>query len=189
MTGAIAKAEEHRRLRSRADTFCCSSSRTRPTRRSTRRPPGPEIWDDTDGGVDVFVSGVGTGGTITGVSRYIKHTKGKPIQLGRGRAGGQPDPDAEARRPAAASPGPHKIQGIGAGFIPDVLDLSLVDASSSVSNEEAILLCAPPRARGGHPVRHFQRRRRGRRRAAREEAGKRRQDDRRHPARIPASAI
>lgn len=98
---------------------------------------GPEIWDDTDGAIDVLVSGVGTGGTITGVSRYIKKTKGKAIL-------------AVAVEPAASpvltqhsagvplKPSPHKIQGIGAGFVPKVLDLSLVDRIEQVSNEEAI---------------------------------------------------
>lgn len=101
------------------------------------RTTGPEIWNDTDGKVDVFVSGVGTGGTITGVTRYLKHTKGKPIfsvavepesspVLTQTRAG-------EPLQPAA-----HKIQGIGAGFVPEVLDLSLVDAIELVSNEDAI---------------------------------------------------
>ena len=98
---------------------------------------GPEIWDDTDGTIDVLVSGVGTGGTITGVSRFIKKTKGKPIL-------------SVAVEPTASpvltqftsgqplKPGPHKIQGIGAGFVPKVLDLSLVDRVEQVSNEEAI---------------------------------------------------
>jgi cysteine synthase A len=98
---------------------------------------GPEIWEDTDGAVDVLVSGVGTGGTITGVSRYIKKTKGKKII-------------SVAVEPAASPvitqklagqelvPGPHKIQGIGAGFIPDTLDLSMVDRVEQVTNEEAI---------------------------------------------------
>ncbi len=91
---------------------------------------GPEIWDDTDGSLDVFVGGVGTGGTITGVSRYIKKDKGKAIE-------------SVAVEPEAApvlsggEPGPHKIQGIGAGFKPAVLDLGLVDKIETVSNEEA----------------------------------------------------
>jgi cysteine synthase A len=98
---------------------------------------GPEIWDDTDGTIDVLVSGVGTGGTITGVSRFIKKTKGKHIL-------------SVAVEPTASpvltqftsgqplKPGPHKIQGLGAGFIPKILDLSLVDRVEQVSNEEAI---------------------------------------------------
>ena len=98
---------------------------------------GPEIWDDTDGTIDVFVSGVGTGGTLTGVSRFIKKTKGKQIL-------------SVAVEPTASpvltqftsgqplKPGPHKIQGLGGGFVPKVLDLSLVDRIEQVSNEEAI---------------------------------------------------
>jgi cysteine synthase A len=98
---------------------------------------GPEIWNDTDGKVDVLVSGVGTGGTITGVSRYIKQARGKAIRsiavepvhspvLTQLRAGEPP------------KPGPHKIQGIGAGFKPDVLDLSLVDEIATVTNDESV---------------------------------------------------
>jgi cysteine synthase A len=98
---------------------------------------GPELWEDTDGEVDVFVAGVGTGGTITGVSRYFEKTRHKPLY-------------SVAVEPAASpvitqklagleiKPGSHKIQGIGAGFIPDNLDLSLVDAVEQVENEEAV---------------------------------------------------
>jgi cysteine synthase A len=96
---------------------------------------GPEIWEDTDGAVDVLVSGVGTGGTITGVSRFLKRHKAivsvavepaaSPV-LSQARAGEE------------LKPGPHKIQGLGAGFVPKVLDLSLVDAIEQVGNEEAI---------------------------------------------------
>jgi cysteine synthase A len=98
---------------------------------------GPEIWDDTDGAVDFFVSGVGTGGTITGVSRFIKLTKGKQIQS----VAVEPEASPILTQKLAGEPiqpGPHKIQGIGAGFIPDVLDLSLIDSVERVSNEEAI---------------------------------------------------
>ncbi|PIU48855.1 MAG: cysteine synthase A [Candidatus Hydrogenedentes bacterium CG07_land_8_20_14_0_80_42_17] len=98
---------------------------------------GPEIWDDTDGKVDVFISGVGTGGTITGVSRYFKKTKNKNVL-------------SVAVEPAASpvisqklagkelKPSSHKIQGIGAGFLPDVLDLSIVDRVERISDDEAI---------------------------------------------------
>jgi cysteine synthase A len=98
---------------------------------------GPEIWNDTDGEVDVIVSGVGTGGTITGVSRYIKNAKGKKIIS---VAVEPADSPVISQRLAGQEikPGPHKIQGIGAGFIPDTLDLSLVDRVEQVSNEEAI---------------------------------------------------
>jgi cysteine synthase A len=98
---------------------------------------GPELWDDTDGQVDVFVAGVGTGGTITGVSRYFETTRNTALY-------------SVAVEPAASpvisqrlggleiKPGPHKIQGIGAGFIPDNLDLSIVDRVEQVENDEAV---------------------------------------------------
>ncbi len=101
------------------------------------RTTGPEIWDDTEGGIDVLVSGVGTGGTISGISRYIKRTKGKPILSVAVEPAGSPV-IAQTLRGEPAKPGPHKIQGIGAGFIPDTLDLSLVDRVEEVSNDEAI---------------------------------------------------
>ena len=98
---------------------------------------GPEIWNDTDGEVDVIVSGVGTGGTITGISRYIKNTQGKKIIS---VAVEPSDSPVISQRLAGQEikPGPHKIQGIGAGFIPDTLDLSMVDRVEQVSNDEAI---------------------------------------------------
>ncbi|MCX7169385.1 MAG: cysteine synthase A, partial [Proteobacteria bacterium] len=95
---------------------------------------GPEIWDYTDGQVDILVSGVGTGGTITGVSRYIKKTRGKAIQSVAVEPTASPVL-TQKRNGEPNKPGPHKIQGIGAGFVPDVLDLSLVDAIEQVSNE------------------------------------------------------
>ena len=98
---------------------------------------GPEIWDDTGGAVDVFVSGVGTGGTITGVSRYIKLTRGKPIVSVAVEPTDSPVL-TQSRAGVPLAPSPHKIQGIGAGFVPEVLDLSLVDLVEQVSNEEAI---------------------------------------------------
>lgn len=98
---------------------------------------GPEIWEDTEGRVDVLVSGIGTGGTITGVSRFIKKTKGKPIVSVAVEPVHSPVISQKLRGEPLA-PGPHKIQGIGAGFIPDVLDLSLVDRVETVSNDEAI---------------------------------------------------
>jgi cysteine synthase A len=98
---------------------------------------GPEIWEDTDGAIDIFVSGVGTGGTITGVSRYIKKTRGKAITSVAVEPAASPVL-TQRRAGEALKPGPHKIQGIGAGFIPEVLDLSLVDAIEQVSNEEAV---------------------------------------------------
>ncbi len=98
---------------------------------------GPEIWDDTAGAVDVVVSGVGTGGTITGIARYIKKTKGKPILSVAVEPVHSPV-ISQKLRGEPLKPGPHKIQGIGAGFIPDVLDLSLVDRVETVTNEESI---------------------------------------------------
>jgi cysteine synthase A len=98
---------------------------------------GPEIWEDTGGEVDIFVSGVGTGGTITGVSRYFKHTRGRAIRSVAVEPAASPVLQ-QRRNGEALRSGPHKIQGIGAGFVPEVLDLSLVDAVESVSNEEAI---------------------------------------------------
>lgn len=101
------------------------------------RTTGPEIWDDTDGTIDVLVSGIGTGGTITGVSRYIKNTAGKKILS----VGVEPAKSPVITQHLAGQPlrpGPHPIQGIGAGFIPDTLDLSVVDRVEQVSNEETL---------------------------------------------------
>lgn len=99
---------------------------------------GPEIWADTDGTVDIFVSGVGTGGTITGVSRYLKNTQGKPVLTVAVEPAASPVL-SQTREGQELKPAPHKIQGIGAGFVPDVLDLSLVDEIEQVSNEDAVL--------------------------------------------------
>lgn len=97
---------------------------------------GPEIWEDTDGAIDVLVSGVGTGGTITGTSRYIKNTKGKKITSVAVEPAHSPVlTQSLAGQPL--QPGPHKIQGIGAGFVPDTLDLSVVDVVEQVTNDEA----------------------------------------------------
>ena len=98
---------------------------------------GPEIWNDTDGGIDVLVSGVGTGGTISGVSRYIKHTCGKQILS----VAVEPKESPVISQHLAGQPlqpSPHKIQGIGAGFIPDTLDLSIIDRVEQVESSEAI---------------------------------------------------
>jgi cysteine synthase A len=98
---------------------------------------GPEIWEDTAGGIDVLVAGVGTGGTITGISRYIKQQKHKPIISVAVEPAGSPV-ISQTRSGQPLKPGPHKIQGIGAGFVPKNLDLSMVDRVEQVSNEEAI---------------------------------------------------
>ena len=98
---------------------------------------GPEIWNDTDGGIDVLVAGVGTGGTITGISRYIKNTRGKKILS----VAVEPKESPVISQKLAGlpiQPAPHKIQGIGAGFIPDTLDLSIVDQVEQVESAEAI---------------------------------------------------
>src|SRR2546426_4956158 len=98
---------------------------------------GPEIWEDTEGAIDVLVSGVGTGGTITGVSRYIKQQMGKKIVS----VGVEPTTSAvmtQTLNHQPLRPGPHAIQGIGAGFIPDTLDLSVVDRGELVTSGEAI---------------------------------------------------
>ena len=98
---------------------------------------GPEIWEDTNGAIDVLVSGVGTGGTITGISRFIKNTKGKKIISVAVEPVHSPVL-TQQRNGQPLVPGPHKIQGLGAGFIPDVLDLSLIDRVETVSNDESI---------------------------------------------------
>ncbi len=98
---------------------------------------GPEIWNDTDGQVDAIVAGVGTGGTITGISRYLKHTRGKNIVS----VAVEPEASPVISQHLAGKPlqpGPHKIQGIGAGFIPETLDVSLLDRVETVANDEAI---------------------------------------------------
>ena len=98
---------------------------------------GPEIWNDTDGGIDVLVSGVGTGGTITGISRYIKNTKGRKILSVAVEPKESPVISQKLAGQVLKS-GPHKIQGIGAGFIPDTLDLSVVDRVEQVDSSEAV---------------------------------------------------
>jgi cysteine synthase A len=98
---------------------------------------GPEIWEDTDGAIDVLVSGVGTGGTLTGVSRYIEGTKGKKIMSVAVEPTASPV-ITQTRAGEPLKPGPHKIQGIGGGFIPKNLDMSLVDRVEQVTNEESV---------------------------------------------------
>jgi len=97
---------------------------------------GPEIWNDTEGRVDVLVSGVGTGGTITGISRYIKHTLGQPLMSVAVEPITSPV-ITQALAGQAIQPAPHKIQGIGAGFVPKNLDLSIVDQVELVSDDES----------------------------------------------------
>ncbi|MCB1689878.1 MAG: cysteine synthase A [Halioglobus sp.] len=98
---------------------------------------GPEIWEDTDGAIDILVSGVGTGGTITGISRYLKNTRGKNVLS----AAVEPDTSTMITAATAGEEprhAPHKIQGIGAGFVPKNLDLSMVDQVEQVTSDEAI---------------------------------------------------
>ncbi len=137
MPGAIAKAEEI--AASDPGKYVLLQQFKNPANPDIHEATtGPEIWDDTDGAIDILVSGVGTGGTITGVSRYIKQTKGKAIQSVAVEPTASPVL-TQARAGEPLQPGPHKIQGIGAGFVPAVLDLSLVDDVEQVSNEDAVL--------------------------------------------------
>ncbi len=137
MSGAIAKAEEI--AASDPNRYVLLQQFRNPANPDIHeKTTGPEIWDDTEGKIDIFVSGVGTGGTITGVSQYIKKTKGKPILTVAVEPAASPVL-TQHRAGLDIKPGPHKIQGIGAGFVPSVLDLSVVDEIEQVTNEEAIL--------------------------------------------------
>ena len=136
MAGAIAKAEEL--VASDPRRYVLLQQFKNPANPDIHcRTTGPEIWEDTEGAVDVLVSGVGTGGTITGVSRYIKHTRGKQIVSVAVEPTASPV-ITQTLSDQPLKPGPHKIQGIGAGFIPETLDLSVVDRAEQVSNEDAI---------------------------------------------------
>ena len=137
MNGAIAKADEI--VASNPGRYVLLQQFKNPANPAIHeKTTGPEIWDDTDGAIDIFVAGVGTGGTITGVSRYLKQTKGKAITTVAVEPSASPVL-TQKRAGETLTPGPHKIQGIGAGFVPDNLDLSLVDEIEQVSNEDAIL--------------------------------------------------
>jgi len=136
MPGAIAKAEEI--VASDPDRYFLPQQFKNPANPLIHeKTTGAEIWEDTAGKIDVLVSGVGTGGTITGISRYIKNTQGKKITS----VAVEPMDSPVLTQHLSGQelqPGPHKIQGIGAGFIPDTLDLSLVDKVETVSNDDAI---------------------------------------------------
>src|SRR5512145_3124301 len=135
MRGAVAKAEE---IAASDPKYVLLQQFRNPANPAIHESTtGPEIWDDTGGAIDIFVSGVGTGGTITGVSRYIKHAKGKPIVSVAVEPAASPVL-TQTRNGEPLKPAPHKIQGIGAGFVPEILDLSLVDEIEQVSNEEAV---------------------------------------------------
>ncbi|QFU23306.1 cysteine synthase A [Shewanella eurypsychrophilus] len=136
MKGAIDKAEEIRQ--SAPEKFVLLQQFDNPANPEIHeKTTGPEIWNDTDGEVDVVVAGVGTGGTITGVSRYIKNAKGKAITSVAVEPADSPV-IAQTLAGQAIQPGPHKIQGIGAGFIPGNLDLEMIDRVEAVTNEESI---------------------------------------------------
>lgn len=136
MSGAIAKAEEI--AASDPDRYVLLQQFKNPANPAIHeKTTGPEIWNATDGKVDIFVAGVGTGGTITGVTRYIKQTQGKPILSVAVEPAASPVL-SQKRAGEPLKPAPHKIQGIGAGFVPDTLDLSIVDEIAQVSNEEAV---------------------------------------------------
>jgi cysteine synthase A len=136
MKGAIAKAEEL--AAAEPNKYLLMKQFENPANPAIHeKTTGPEIWEDTDGAVDVFVSGVGTGGTLTGVSRYIKGTRGKKILTVAVEPTLSPV-ITQTRAGQPLTPAPHKIQGIGGGFIPKNLDLSLVDRVEQVTNEESI---------------------------------------------------
>ena len=136
MKGAVARAEEI--AASDPDRYFLPQQFKNPANPAAHeRTTGPEIWEDTDGQIDVLVSGVGTGGTITGISRYIKNTRGKKITSVAVEPAESPILTQKAGG-EELKPGPHKIQGIGAGFVPDVLDLSIVDRIEKVESGTAI---------------------------------------------------
>ena len=138
MKGAVAAAEEI--VNSNPDKYLLLQQFNNPANPAIHeKTTGPEIWNDTDGKVDAFVAGVGTGGTITGVSRYIKQTAGKAIISVAVEPTDSPV-ITQALAGEELTPGPHKIQGIGAGFIPGNLDLDLIDEVEQVSNDDAIAM-------------------------------------------------
>lgn len=136
MKGAIARAEEI--AAGDPDRYYMPQQFRNPANpRIHEETTGPEIWADTEGSIDLLVAGVGTGGTITGVSRFIKQAKGRPILSVAVEPAASPV-ISQAMAGADLHPGPHRIQGIGAGFVPEVLDLGLIDRVEQVTDEEAI---------------------------------------------------
>lgn len=136
MKGAIAKAEEI--VASNPEKYVLLQQFKNPANPAIHASTtGPEIWHATDGNVDIFVAGVGTGGTITGVSRYFKNERKAALWSVAVEPSASPVL-TQTRNGEPVAPGPHKIQGIGAGFVPDTLDLSVVDQIEQVGNEEAI---------------------------------------------------
>lgn len=136
MPGAIAKAEEI--VASDPERYFMPQQFKNPANPAIHeKTTGPEIWQDTNGKVDVLIAGVGTGGTITGIARYIKNTRGKSLLTVAVEPAASPViTQTLAGKPL--TPSPHKIQGIGAGFVPPILDLTLVDRVELVENEEAL---------------------------------------------------
>ena len=138
MPGAIAKADEI--VASDTKKYWMPQQFNNPANPEIHmQTTGPEIWNDTDGKADILISGVGTGGTITGISRYFEEVKKKPLWSVAVEPAESPVITA-TRKGEALKPGPHKIQGIGAGFIPKVLDLGIVDDVSTVSSDEAVTM-------------------------------------------------
>jgi len=136
MAGSISKAEEI--VASDPNRYVLLQQFKNPANpRIHFETTGPEIWNDTEGAIDILVSGIGTGGTISGVSRYIKNEKRKKI-LSVGVEPTNSPVITQTLNKQPLKPGPHKIQGLGAGFIPDTLDLSMVDRVELVSNEESV---------------------------------------------------
>jgi cysteine synthase A len=136
MRGAIARAEQV--VESAPERYVLLQQFRNPANPDIHfRTTGPEIWDDTDGTIDVLVSGIGTGGTISGVARYIKQVRGKNI-LSVGVEPAASPVVTQTLKKEPLQPGPHKIQGIGAGFIPDTLDLSMVDRVERVGDDESL---------------------------------------------------
>ena len=136
MTGAIGRAEQI--VASDPDRYVMLQQFKNPANPAIHEATtGPEIWNDTDGKVDILVSGVGTGGTITGVSRYFEKTRKQPLWSVAVEPVASPVL-TQTRAGKPLTPSSHKIQGIGAGFVPDILDLSIIDQVEQVTNEEAI---------------------------------------------------
>jgi cysteine synthase A len=136
MQGSISKAEEL--VASDPNRYVLLQQFQNPANPEIHfKTTGPEIWEDTQGAVDVLVSGVGTGGTISGISKYIKTAQKKPILSIAVEPAASPV-ITQKLKGQALKPGPHKIQGIGAGFIPGTLDLAMVDRVEQVTNEESI---------------------------------------------------
>ncbi|ALS98852.1 cysteine synthase A [Lacimicrobium alkaliphilum] len=136
MKGAIAKAQEI--VDSDPNKYIMLQQFDNPANPEIHeKTTGPEIWQDLDGNIDIFIAGVGTGGTITGVSRYLKKTKGKQVLSVAVEPTDSPV-ITQAKAGQELTPGPHKIQGIGAGFIPGNLDLEMVDTVEQVSNDDAM---------------------------------------------------